>query len=103
MPRLYRTLGKKVDHVVRIVLALLSLLTAHGPARAGQARTPSGPAWRRRPVPRPDVSARGRPTAVLAGPGGPAAPTAPPAGGRSGRAARDAAAARPRRPPGLAT
>ena len=44
MPRLIAP-GKKVDRVVRIVLALLSLLTAHRPARAGQERTAQpGPA-----------------------------------------------------------
>ena len=63
--------------MVRIVLALLSLLTAHRPARAGQERT--APAWPGAAGPyQAGRFAPGQATAVLAGPGGPEAPTAPP-------------------------
>jgi hypothetical protein len=66
-----------VDRVVRIVLALLSLLTAHGPARAGQGR--AAPAWPGAAGPYPASSfGAPQPTAVLASPGGPEAPAAPP-------------------------
>ena len=63
--------------MVRIVLALLSLLTAHRSARAGQGRT--APAWSGAAGPYP----AGRfgaapPSAVLTGPGGADAPAAPP-------------------------
>jgi hypothetical protein len=66
-----------VDRVVRIVLALLSLLTANRSARAGQGRT--APAWSGAgPYPAGRFGA-GHTTAVLAGSGGgPAAPAAPP-------------------------
>ena len=65
-----------VDPVVRIVLALLSLLTTHRPAQAGQARMASG--WPGAAGPhRAGGFGPAHATAVLAGPGGPEAPTVP--------------------------
>ena len=65
--------------MVRIVLALLSLLTANRPGGAGQGRTAA--AWSGAPGPYPSGPfGAGHTTAVRAGPGrGPAAPAAPPA------------------------
>ena len=82
--------------MVRIALALLSLLTAHRTARAGQGRAAPGwpgggglyPAGR---------FGAGHTTAVLAGSGGPAAPTAPPE-----VPTRDAPPGAPAGPPGWA-
>jgi hypothetical protein len=66
-----------VDRVVRIVLALLSLLTTQRTARAGQGR--AVPAWPGAATPYPARGfGAGHPAAVLGGPGGPEAPAAAP-------------------------
>ena len=63
--------------MVRIVLALLSLLTAHRAARAGQGR--AVPAWSGAAGPYSAGSfGPGHPTAVLGGPGGADGAAAPP-------------------------
>ena len=65
--------------MVRIVLALLSLLTAHRSAGDGQGRAAHAWAGAAGPYP-PRRFGAGHPAAVLAGSGGgPAAPAAPPA------------------------